>query len=354
MEQNNFDKLLVSINNLKEKKSRLYFFVQDTKGNAKASVAYVYRMALALKNAGFNPIILHEQKDYTGVGEWLGSEYMEIIHNSIEGQQLQISPEDFIIVPEIFGYMMPQVSNLPCGKIVLCQSGDWVTETLSPGQSWSTLGFTKSIITSDWLKSYVAPIMKGVSYDVVEPVISDRFSVSKYPSKPIIAVHSREQRDGVNLIKKFYLKFPQFRWVTFRDMRSQTEEEFSNTLKECCLSVWMDTQSSFGTYPLESMASNCPVIGLVPDIKPDWMDENNGIWTKDADKMIDMIADYIQNWIEDNISEKLYEDGLNTSSKYNNLEKFNQNVVELFTSYSKFRMDTFSEQLNKFKTETEA
>jgi hypothetical protein len=152
--------------------------------------------------------------------------------------------------------MMPQVSNLPCGKIVLCQSGDWVTETLSPGQSWSTLGFTKSIITSDWLKSYVAPIMKGVSYDVVEPVISDRFSVSKYPSKPIIAVHSREQRDGVNLIKKFYLKFPQFRWVTFRDMRSQTEEEFSNTLKESCVSVWMDTQSSFGTFPLESMASN--------------------------------------------------------------------------------------------------
>jgi glycosyltransferase involved in cell wall biosynthesis len=230
---------------------------------------------------------------------------MELPHNSIEGQQLQISPEDFIIVPEIFGYMMPQVSNLPCGKIVLCQSGDWVTETLSPGQNWSTLGFTKSIITSEWLKGYVSPIMKGVSYDIIEPVISDKFSVSKYPAKPIIAVHSREQRDGVNLIKKFYLKFPQFRWITFRDMRSQTEEEFSNTLKECCLSVWMDTQSSFGTFPLESMASNCPVVGLVPDIKPTWMDENNGIWTKDGDKLIDMIADYIQNWVEDNISEKL-------------------------------------------------
>jgi glycosyltransferase involved in cell wall biosynthesis len=234
---------------------------------------------------------------------------------------------------------------------VLCQSGDWVTETLSPGQNWSTLGFTKSIITSEWLKGYVSPIMKGVSYDIIEPVISDKFSVSKYPAKPIIAVHSREQRDGVNLIKKFYLKFPQFRWITFRDMRSQTEEEFSNTLKECCLSVWMDTQSSFGTFPLESMASNCPVVGLVPDIKPTWMDENNGIWTKDGDKLIDMIADYIQNWVEDNISEKLYEDGLNTSSKYQNLEKFNTSVVNLFTSYLTFRVDTFSQQLNKFKIE---
>jgi hypothetical protein len=84
------------------------------------------------------------------------------------------------------------------------------------------------------------------------------------------------------------------------------------------------------------------------------MDENNGIWTKDGDKLIDMIADYIQNWIEDNISEKLYEDGLNTSSKYQDLEKFNTSVVELFTSYITFRVDTFSQQLNKFKTETEA
>ena len=139
--------------------------------------------------------------------------------------------------------------------------------------------------------------------------------------------------------------------MTFKDMRSQTEEEFSNTLKESCLSVWMDTQSSFGTFPLESMASNCPVVGLVPDIKPTWMDENNGIWTKDGDKLIDMIADYIQNWIEDNISEKLYEDGLSTSSKYQDLSNFNRKVVELFTTYLTSRAENFSQQLNKFNIE---
>ena len=205
MEQTNLQKLQTSVENLKNKTARIYFFVQDTKGNAKASVAHTYRMAMTLKNNGFNPIILHEQNDYIGVSEWLGPEFMELPHTSVEGQQLEISPEDFIIIPEIFGYVMPQITKLPCAKIVLCQSADWITETLSPGQSWSSLGFPKCIITSEWLKNYVAPIMKNVSYDIIEPVISEKFSPSKYPSKPIVAVHSREQRDGINFIKKLFV-----------------------------------------------------------------------------------------------------------------------------------------------------
>ena len=41
-----------SIQNLIDKKSRIYFFVQDTKGNAKASVKYIYDMALVLRKSG--------------------------------------------------------------------------------------------------------------------------------------------------------------------------------------------------------------------------------------------------------------------------------------------------------------
>ena len=351
MEQTNLEKLQKSVESLKNKSVRIYFFVQDTKGNAKASVAHTYRIAMTLKNNGYNPIILHEQKDYIGVSEWLGTEFMELPHTSVEGQQLEISPEDFVIIPEIFGYIMPQITKLPCAKIVLCQSADWITETLSPGQSWSSLGFPKCIITSEWLKDYISPIMKNVSYDIIEPVISEKFSTSKFPAKPIVAVHSREQRDGVNFIKKFYLKFPQFRWVTFRDMRALSEEEFSNTLKESCLSVWIDNQSSFGTYPLESMASNCPVIGLVPSITPSWLNQDNGIWVAESDKLIDYTADYIQNWIEDNISEKLYSNGLETSKSYQDHKKFNTTVIDLFGRYLGAREEYFSQQINKFKVE---
>ena len=104
------EKVELSIKNLREKTARIYFFVQDTKGNAKASIRLIYQMAMTLKKNGYNTIILHEKSDYTGVGSWLGEEYMsELPHKSIEGQNLEISPEDFLVVPEIFGFVMEQV-----------------------------------------------------------------------------------------------------------------------------------------------------------------------------------------------------------------------------------------------------
>jgi hypothetical protein len=52
-------------------------------------------------------------------------------------------------------------------------------------------------------------------------------------------------------------------------MRGLSEKEFSDTLKECFLSVWVDDDSAFGTFPLESMASGVPVIGKIPKLNMD-------------------------------------------------------------------------------------
>ncbi len=73
-------------------------------------------------------------------------------------------------------------------------------------------------------------------------------------------------------------KIPQFRWITFRDMRGLSEFEFANTLKDCCLSIWMDDESGFGTFPLESMKCGVPVLGKIPNLIPEWLNEDNGIW----------------------------------------------------------------------------
>jgi len=121
MENINIDNLKKSLENLETRHSKVYFFVQDTKGNPKASVRYSYQLAMGLKNNGFNPVILTETNDYIGVGGWLGLEYMELPHTAVDGQNLVISPDDFIVIPEIFGFVMEQIKDLPCGKIVLCQ-----------------------------------------------------------------------------------------------------------------------------------------------------------------------------------------------------------------------------------------
>jgi hypothetical protein len=350
MNQEQLSKLELSIENMKNKKSRIYLISQDTKGNAKASISYIYRLGLALLNGGYNPIILHESSDYTGVSEWLGEEYMVLPHQAIEGQNLEVSPEDLLVIPELFGYIMSQVSKLPCGKIVLCQAYDHMLETLQPGETWTQLGFYKCITTSDYQKEFIEGVMRGVSIDVIKPYFSNKFKPSTLPAKPIVAVHSREQRDTINLIKSFYIKFPQYRWITFRDLRGLTEKEFADGIQECCLSVWIDETSAYGTFPLESIKSNVPVLGLVPNMVPDWMNEDNGLWVNNKIQMIDFIADYLQNWLEDNVSETLFEGMRKTSETLLSKEKFETQTISLFEKFIQTRLESFEEQLNKLET----
>ena len=349
MNSEQIQKVEQSIKNLKNKNSKIYLLVQDTKGNAKASVAYIYNMGLALMEDGFNVIMLHEKNDYYGVDSWLGEEYMKIPHTFIEGQNLGVTPEDFIVIPEIYGFVMEQITKLPCGKIVLTQAYDHILETLQPGQSWSQLGFYKCITTSNMVKEYLENTMRGISYDVLEPFISESFTKQKLPNKPIVAVHTRDQRDTLNLIKSFYLKFPQYRWVTFKDMRGLSIEQFADELKNCFISVWVDETSSYGTFPLESMKTNIPVIGLAPNIVPEWMNEDNGLWINNKTQMVDYLADYIQNWLEDNTNPKIITEMEKTVESLPTKDNFYKKVKELFNDYVEKRAITFEEQLNKLQ-----
>ena len=349
MENTIEEKVKQSIQVLRDKQARIYFLVQDTKGNAKASVRYIYQMAQTLKDNGFNPIILHEKADYSGVIAWLDEEYMSLPHKAIEGQNLEISPEDFLIIPELFGYVMDQVKQLPCAKIVLTQQYSHMLETLQPGQSWNQFGFMKCLTTSNKQKEYIERVMRQSSFDVIEPYITDSFKPKSTPAMPIIGIHTKEQNDAINIIKTFYLKFPQYRWFTFRDLRGLSEKEFAKSLSDCFLSVWIDDDSAFGTFPLESMKSGVPVIGKVPNIPSDWMTEQNGIWITDKTLFVDVIADYIQNWLEDNINPEIQDEMKKTVEQFSNKQKFDSSVVTLFSTYLNTRADSFEQQISKTK-----
>ena len=350
MTNEQISKLEMAILNMEEKKSRIYFLVQDTKGNAKASVRYIYQIAKTLKNNGFNSIILHEKPDYFGVSSWLGEEYMELEHQPIEGTNLEISPDDLIVVPELYGFVMDQITKLPCGKIVLSQCYDHIFETLQPGQTWSNLGFLKCITTSEKQKEYLEGAMRNVSFDIITPYISDSFEKSELPPKTIVNIHTKEHRDTVNIIKHFYAKFPQYRWITFRDLRGLSEIQFANAMKESFVSLWIDQQSSYGTFPLESMKMGIPVIGLVPDLVPSWMNENNGIWINNKTMFTDVLSDFIQNWLEDNLNPNLFETMDDTVKTLPTKETFENEVVELFTKMFNVRKENFVIQLDKFQT----
>lgn len=342
-------KIEKTILSLKNGTNKFYFFVQDTKGNAKASIKYIYDLAKSLKDNGKNAIILFEEKGFTSHKSWLGEGYEDLEENYVNGQNLQVGVEDFLIIPELLGYIIEQVQSLPCGKIVLTQAYDHIFETLKPGQSWNGFGVFKCLTTSEKLAEKIRDVFRSVSVDVLPVTLSKHATEKDKPAKPIIAIHSREQRDSLNLIKTFYQKYPQYRWFTFRDMRSLNQDQFFEPLKDACVSVWIDEKSSFGTFPLESMATGTPVIGRIPYIEPEWINEKNGIWSSNNFELVDILADYIKNWLEDNVSEGLIEEGLITAEKYRDETEFNNKALSFFNEYVESRIESLEQQLNKLK-----
>jgi hypothetical protein len=97
------------------------------------------------------------------------------------------------------------------------------------------------------------------------------------------------------------------------------------------------------------MKMGIPVIGLVPNFKPNWLNEDNGLWLVNKNSIVDVIADYVQNWLEDNINPDLYNAMETTSKNFSDFSKFEGQVLEVFGGMLETRQKSFEEQLNKFE-----
>ena len=129
-----------------------------------------------------------------------------------------------------------------------------------------------------------------------------------------------------------------------------TEPEFAEAMKESFISIWIDQTSSYGTFPLESMKMGIPVLGLVPDIAPSWMTEDNGLWLNNKTLIVDVLSDFIQNWLEDNVNPQIYEQMEKTIVGVSTEQKFEEETLSLFSKIFETRLTSFEDQLSKFET----
>ena len=145
-------KLTHALEKLRSKEAAIYFLTMDTKGTAKASVTLIYDIVKELRNAGYNAMIMHEKTDFHDVTTWLGDGYKDIPHVSIEAKQVEVIISDLVIIPEVFGHVLEQTQSMPCEKIILSQSYDYILETLPPGMTWRNYGVNTCITTSNTQK----------------------------------------------------------------------------------------------------------------------------------------------------------------------------------------------------------
>src|SRR5690242_14178245 len=112
VELSNLDKIKLSLDNLNSKKNKIMFFVPDVHGVPAASIYEIYFHATTLKNNGYTAIILTETNKFEKP-DFIESELLNLEHVSMESNSLTVSPEDMLVIPEIFTNVMEQTKNLP-------------------------------------------------------------------------------------------------------------------------------------------------------------------------------------------------------------------------------------------------
>lgn len=335
------EKVREEISKIDNLKSNIYFFVLDTKGVASGSLEYIYKLAVIARNAGYNVGMLYQldkNDEFVGVSEWLGDEYANLPHYNVSKDEVEITPSDVVFIPEIFANVMNQTKKLPCKRIAILQNYDYLLEQLPFAAQWGDFGILDCLTNTDYNSELVKDVFPYVSTAVVTPYIDKVFGTTIEPKKMVVNLVVKNQSDINKIIKPFYLKYPTFKWVSFRDLRGFSKEGFANALREGAITVWVDEETSFGYSALEAMKSGSIVISKIPENPMPWMyedDENSKgvlknccVWFDDFKMLHRQLASVVRSWITDNVPEELF----NVSKTVTEVYKEEETAKE-FTGY---------------------
>lgn len=314
------------LNNLDNKQSNFYFYVPSLYDKPMASVSFIYDMVYIMRNNGYMATIIHD-KDYK-TPMWMGGKYHTLPHKPLT--KLKLNAYDFMFIPELFCQafhddLKQNKIKIPCQIVAIAQNYKHILQKMDYPNDWRKFGIRQAITTSVAQKDYIESIMPSIETFVVNPAISDVFRPTDKPRKPIVMIFSRDPVESNRFVNEFYRKNRHMSWIPFRIVNKITRKELASVLREACVSVWIDKDASFGTFPLESMKSGIPVIGVVPSRIPEWMGEkmdgkykvrDNGKWVLSEDALGDVLGNYMTQWMLDTEGKVIYDNMKEYADKY--------------------------------------
>ena len=310
-----------AIKNVEKKNFKLLFFVADSKGAPVGSLAYTYELAYRLKELGYKVQMLYAENEFVGVKDWMGEKYASLPHFNSQKDNIDVSPSDFLFIPELFSNVMAKTKPLPCKKIAILQSFNYLTELIPLGSSWESLGVRDCITTSKSMEERLKEIFPSTKTYVIRPSIDSVFSQTK-KAKLIVNIISKDENDINRVVKPFKWRYPIYDFVTFRYINGRSREEEAEYLREGAISIWIDDKTDFGYTALEAMASGNIVIGKIPENTPEWMLDkdgeliDNGVWFYKMRELPGLLSSVIQTLLYDKIPQGLYENMEETVSNY--------------------------------------
>lgn len=340
------------LSDLQEKKFKMIFFTPDSKHVPSGAVIEIYNQAMVMRRNGYDAFIMTASSDYE-VPAYLDQDVQALPHLHADVENLPIAASDWLIIPEHSTPLMQQTRELSCGRIVLAQSYDYIITSNIPGMTWRDMGIENVVVTSDRMKKFVNEWHGNGRYDIQTYTLGlpEYFKPADF-KQPIVSFYARNSNDIIKLNKLFYLRFPELRWVVFEDLRDSTRAEFAEKLGKSAVTVWVDRIASFGQTAIEAMAAGSIPIALAPDIIPEYMDENTGVWTNDFYQIPELIGKLIKMWMQDLIPQELT-DGMAHVAAAHSAAISDASILDAYTHFLDKRIKDVAEAVTVAKIEEE-
>lgn len=319
---NAIKKIQEELDRIDKNENKVFFYVLDTEGYASGSLSYIYHLANFAKEAGYNVGMLYQseptqkgmpEQEFMGVESWLGKEYATLPHYDVRKDEIDINPSDILFIPEIFSQVMNQTKNLPCQRIAIMQNFDYILAQMPYSAQWGDYNIVEAIANTEENAQLLKSVFPYEKVTVIPPFIDKMFGETKEPKKLIINIVAHNQDDVTRVVKPFYWKYPLMKFVSFRDLRGFSKENFANALRESFLTIWIDEPSSFGYSAIEAMKCGNVVFAMVPKENKAWMLDKDGkgfndscIWFDNINMMHDKIATMVRAFLTDTIPSNVY------------------------------------------------
>jgi hypothetical protein len=214
----------------------------------------------------------------------------------------------------------------------------------------------EGITNSDYQAAELNEAFPYVKLKKVTPYISKIFGNTITPKKMVINVIAKDQSDIKRIVKPFYWKYPYFKWVSFKELRNLSKEDFATALREGAITIVVDESASFSYSALEAIKSGSITMVKVPDTTLDWADgdelPNCCVWFNDYDTLHKQLASVVRSWITDKIPAVLDEEGKKVLSKFS-FDKTKKEFLEYVDSVLGKRKAEMEELLTQVKKQEE-
>jgi len=367
-----------AIKNLRDKKFKTYFYCPSM-NSPSGGVGVILRAAKNLSDEGFDVTLVYEPvqdqrasyeasakaKKQVDIHEEFNPKWVDFDISDIEikplgdkaitfsdGRKqdcipLNVSPEDFLIIPEGFPDVMKKTMQVSCKRIIFAQSWFYVLNAMQPGEKWQHFGITDVISVSDAITEYLSSIMPGLNVKQLKQGINRKYF--KVPEKisdklPMVAFSAGRGPENrlktYNIIKTFYAFYPHLKWIRFQELEGLDREQFAERLASCAFYLYTDDIAGFGTAPLEAMACGTHTVGWAAFGGKEYMTEENGFWCNNGDIFVaaEILGVAIDKWLNGDMdAEDIQSKYEETLSKYTT-EGEKENILNLLNEYKDERI----------------